>query len=158
MILYLKHKAIQHFFWFCVVVVGFLVISVSAVNPLLVDMKAQGEQNQSKKVLLQVYQSMYSYKTENGEFPTTSGKMVKLSKLEELKPYIKNSNTMEFQGEELFVVSNKNKFNIVGQKTLANGGNDIQILDYKKKLCHKIDGVTHETHSCRNAVIKDSLG
>ena len=75
------------------------------------------------------------YKIENGSFPDTAGKTTRLSKLQELKPYFKSSEHFSHvENVELIIESQEEKFNIILQKKLSNGENDVQILNSKKQF------------------------
>ena len=145
----LKNRVIRYPFWVSVVFIVLLVLSVFVINPLIITFKAQGEQSDARRLLLQVYQSLYSYKTENGGFPDTAGKTTQLFEFQELKPYIKNSEQLKkINNTNLFVTSSEEQFKIILQKKLANRDNDIQVLNSKKQYCHKQDGVKHLTETC----------
>lgn len=107
-----------------------MVLLVTLLNPVILNLKAQSEQDDSKTTLLQVYRSLYSYKTENGTFPNTAGKSIQLSQLGELKPYLKNFVSLE----RVEIASNEQEFNVFLKKTLSNGENDILFLNSKKEF------------------------
>ena len=127
-----------------VFVLGYLAVffGVSAI-------KSEEEQDQSKKVLFQVYKTLYRYKAENGVFPDTSGKPIQISQLKELKPYFKTPEQFrEMEKTEILIKSRANQFNLEVQKVLPNGGHDIQDLNSKKEFCHKLNGLKHESQDC----------
>lgn len=149
-ILSMKHSFTKKIeFWFTAKFVISLVGLILFISSLLLNLKAQQEQDESRQLLLQIYQTLYSYKIENGEFPNTSTKIFPVPQLEDLKPYIKNKNNFNrIKNTQLYLVSSHDRFNIILEKKLVNGEKDVQILNSKKEFCHKHNGINHHSRNC----------
>ncbi len=152
MIFNLKNKTNFHFFRARTLIIMSALLGIFFINSFILSILAQKEQNDSKNTLLQVYQTLYSYKIENGSFPNTYGKSYTLNEVGELNAYVKSKNKIiKMDKIDLFIISKEEKFNIILQKKLVNGNNDVQILNSKKEFCHKKDGVKHEDKDCLSA-------
>lgn len=124
-------------------------IFLATLLPTSVVFKAQGQQADSKQLLIQTYRTLYSYKTENGEFPSTAGKIKKVTEMEELKPYFKHKDQLNAkENSSLYIKSEMGQFNIILQKKLINGRFDVQAMDSNKTFCHSLDGINNRNQNC----------
>ncbi|MES2615707.1 MAG: hypothetical protein V4591_09860 [Bdellovibrionota bacterium] len=154
-----KTKMIRHPVLLGSVFTAIVVAFIFAMTSVVITFKAQGEQSDSRRILLQVYRSLYGYKTENGEFPNTAGKAKEFTELLELRPYVRSTEQWDgIENVNLSITSEEGHFIILLQKKLANGSIDIQVLNSKKQFCHQHDGIKNQSQNCFTSLMSASVG
>ena len=113
--------------------------------------KAKGQQSEARIKLVMVYNSMYAYKLENGNFIDTRKKIVSLISIHELDPYLKEE-AIRFnnKNDKIYIMSNQDHFAIAYIRTLANGNMDIQRINSKKTFCYMLNGIDLNKENCNS--------
>lgn len=111
--------------------------------------KAKGQQSEARIKLVKIYNSMYTYKLENGNFIDTKKKVVSIIGLHELDPYLKED-VLHFNNKDdkIYIISNHEQFAVAYIRTLSNGNFDIQRINSKKSFCYMLNGIDIDAENC----------
>ncbi|APJ04155.1 hypothetical protein [Silvanigrella aquatica] len=119
------------------------------VLPKISIFKAKGQQSEARIKLVRIYNSMYAYKLENGNFINTNKNLISVVDLRELYPYLKDDVLIfSSKNDKVFILSNSEKFVAAYIRVLSNGNYDIQRINSKKKSCFMLNGTDKGTENC----------
>lgn len=119
------------------------------VIPKVSSFKAKGQQSEARIKLVKIYNSMHAYKLENGSFINTNKKVISISNLHDLDPYLKE-NEIRFnnKNDRIYIISNQDQFAVAYLRILANGNYDIQRINSKKSFCYMLNGIELNSENC----------
>jgi Tfp pilus assembly protein PilE len=136
------------------IIISILAVLSIIVIPKVSVFKAKGQQSESRINLFRVYKLMYAYKLEHGGFINTKNKVIAVSNVAELSPYIKDELVyLKNNHEKMFLVSDPHRFAIAFVRVLNNGHYDIQRVNSKKVFCYMFNGLEEGTEKCAESQI-----
>jgi hypothetical protein len=138
-------------FIFAIVIIGVL---SSIIVPKISLFKAKGQQSESRVKLIRIYHALYAFKTKQGKFPETGGKVIPLDQLHALEPYLLDRKiSFSLKKDKIFILAQKNKFAVAYVREVSPEKWDIQRINSQKIICHMLNSIENIPENCEKSQI-----